>query len=151
MRYLLLIHLAATLIMFGIIWVIQVVHYPLFAQVGEEQFRAYEQAHTRLITFVVFPPMTIELITSILLVFNRPIGVSTWLPVVGLLLVILIWLSTAFLQVPMHNILSNGFDAEAHRRLVQTNWIRTICWSLRTGLAALLTWQWILHAHDASG
>lgn len=141
MRYLLLIHIAATLTMLGIIWVIQLVHYPLFAQVGEAHFQAYEQAHTRLITFVVFPPMVIELITGIMLVLNRPIGVSGWLPIAGLLLVIIIWLSTAFLQVPMHNILSTGFDAEAHRRLVQTNWIRTVCWTIRSFLVMWMVWD----------
>ena len=141
MRYLLLIHIAATLTMLGIIWVIQIVHYPLFAQVGEEHFQAYEQAHTRLITFVVFPPMVIELVTGIMLVLNRPIGVSGWVPIAGLLLVILIWLSTAFLQVPMHNILSSGFDAEAHRRLVQTNWIRTVCWTIRSFLVVWMVWD----------
>ena len=141
MRYLLLIHIAATLTMLGIIWVIQIVHYPLFAQVGEEHFQAYEQAHTRLITFVVFPPMVIELVTGIMLVLNRPIGVSGWVPIAGLLLLIVIWLSTAFLQVPMHNILSSGFDAEAHRRLVQTNWIRTVCWTIRSFLVVWMVWD----------
>ena len=27
-----------------------------------------------------------------------------------------------------------GFDAEAHRRLVRTNWVRTVGWSLRSAL-----------------
>lgn len=36
--------------------------------------------------------------------------------------------STALLQVPCHSILAKGFDATAHERLVNTNWIRTICW-----------------------
>ena len=33
---LLLLHAAATLFMTGLIWFVQVVHYPLFARVGED-------------------------------------------------------------------------------------------------------------------
>ena len=37
----------------GLIWTIQVVHYPLFARVGEAEWRAYEREHQRRITLVV--------------------------------------------------------------------------------------------------
>jgi hypothetical protein len=36
----------------------------------------------------------------------------------------------------MHNALANGFDAQAHARLVDTNWIRTLAWTAR-GIFAL--------------
>jgi ABC-type microcin C transport system permease subunit YejB len=51
-------------------------------------------------------------------------------------LLAIIWASTAFLQVPIHNALTNGFDAQAHARLVDTNWIRTLAWTAR-GIFAL--------------
>jgi hypothetical protein len=41
------VHLAATAAMVGLIWFVQVVHYPLFASVGADEFVAYENAHTR--------------------------------------------------------------------------------------------------------
>jgi hypothetical protein len=50
--------------------------------------------------------------------------------------VALVWLSTAFVQVPLHARLSAGFDTRAHRRLVATNWVRTLSWTAR-GLLAL--------------
>lgn len=46
-------------------------------------------------------------------------------------LLVLIWASTFLLQVPKHKVLTHGFDAEAHRFLVRTNWIRTAAWSVR--------------------
>ena len=46
-------------------------------------------------------------------------------------LMIVIWVATIALSVPCHEKLSLGFDASAHRRLVLTNWIRTIAWTLR--------------------
>ena len=57
-------------------------------------------------------------------------------PLVGV-----IWASTAFIQVPMHNVLGRGFDADAHAHLVSTNWIRTIAWSARAALLAWCIWN----------
>jgi hypothetical protein len=37
------IHLAATWFMVGLIWVIQIVHYPLFTSVGSDSFAEYER------------------------------------------------------------------------------------------------------------
>ena len=54
---LLLIHAGATLYMTGLIWFVQVVHYPLMARVGEDGFAEYEKHHQRLTTWVVAPPM----------------------------------------------------------------------------------------------
>jgi len=133
---LLLSHLAATLFMLGVIWFVQVVHYPLFAKAGSADFRAYEERHTSLTTWVVAPPMLVEGITALLLFWFRPTGVSTWQLSIGLALLAVIWLSTALLQVPCHNVLSQGFDPVVHQRLVTTNWMRTGAWSTR-GLLVL--------------
>ena len=54
-RFLLLTHLASTLFMTGVIWFVQCVHYPLFASVGEEGFRNYEERNSALTTWVVAP------------------------------------------------------------------------------------------------
>jgi hypothetical protein len=68
-KYILLAHLAATLFMVGVIWFVQVVHYPLFSRVGPEKFSLYSEAHSRLTTYVVGPPMLAEASTALLLVF----------------------------------------------------------------------------------
>jgi uncharacterized membrane protein len=135
MRTVLLLHAAATLFMVGLIWFVQVVHYPLFAAVGEEGFARYETLHNRLTTWVVGPPMLVELAAALALVFRRPPEVPGWAAWLGLGLVGVIWLSTAFLQVPRHQRLTAGFDAAAHGALVTTNWLRTVAWTLRGGLA----------------
>jgi hypothetical protein len=59
-KYVLLAHLAATLFMAGVIWFVQVVHYPLFSRIGSEKFSLYSKAHSRLTTCVVGPPMLVE-------------------------------------------------------------------------------------------
>ena len=137
-HWLVLGNLLGTLTMFGVIWIVQLVHYPLFAGVGADGFVAYEAAHKVRITWIVFPAMVLELGTAAALVWLRPDAVPPWMVWVGLGLVGVVWLSTAFVQVPLHTALSAGFDGDAHARLVTTNWIRTAAWTLR---AALVLWM----------
>ena len=58
--------------MVGVIWFVQVVHYPLFSSVGPEKFTVYSEAHSRLTTYVVGPPMLVDVATALLLVFSQP-------------------------------------------------------------------------------
>ncbi|MEZ8218445.1 hypothetical protein B0813_001982 [Candidatus Fervidibacteria bacterium JGI MDM2 SSWTFF-3-K9] len=132
-------HLTATLFMTGVIWFVQIVHYPLFRLVGNSEFARYETAHTFWTTWVVAPPMLTEMATAVLLLLFKPKGVSDSILWVNLALLAAIWLSTAFLQVPCHQQLSQGFDAATHHRLVVTNWLRTVCWTVRSGLLLWLT------------
>jgi hypothetical protein len=125
----------------GLIWFVQVVHYPLFNAVGTDKFVAYEIRHSNLTTLVVIVPMFIELITSVVLLWQRPDGIASWQLWLGVLLVGLIWFSTAFLQVPQHSVLASGFDARAHQLLVTTNWLRTIAWSVRSLLVLFWVYQ----------
>lgn len=129
--FLLLAHVAATLFMVGVIWFVQVVHYPLFARVGDDRFPAYSRTHARLTGLVVGPPMLVEAATAVVLALGPPPGVPVSLAWAGLVLVAAIWLSTALLQSPRHGELGRGFDPVSHRFLVASNWLRTVCWSVR--------------------
>ncbi|MEM0925399.1 MAG: hypothetical protein AAGJ83_05125 [Planctomycetota bacterium] len=135
----LLINLVSTWYLVGLIWMVQVVHYNLFDRVGESGFVRYETDHSALITPIVGPPMLIELGTAILLVVACPAGVSRFAMIAGLASVILIWLSTAFIQVPCHARLSDGFNPRDYQLLVGTNWIRTILWTFRGLLMLYVT------------
>lgn len=144
MRLLMPLQLLSTLAMFGLIWFVQVVHYPLFLQVGVENFPAYEAAHANRTTYVVAPLMLLELATAGLLLLPglRPGMISAWQAWAGAALVGVIWLSTALLQVPLHDRLHAGYSADVIGKLVATNWIRTIAWSLRAVL--VLRWVYLL-------
>ena len=143
-RNLLLIQIVATAMMTGIIWFVQIVHYPLFLKIPSEGFVSYEQSHTIRTGFVVAPLMLLELGTAIPLLLltvtsagRLTIGLSPlYLGALGCLLVI--WASTFLVQVPLHGLLEQHADSKAMTLLVSTNWIRTIFWSLRLGLLALL-------------
>jgi len=129
--------------MIGIIWFVQVVHYPLFSRVGADGYPAYHSAHSRLTTFVVVPPMLLELGTGVWLAIHPPSYFPPALAWSGLALIVAIWLSTMLLQVPMHGRLERGFDAGAHRRLVLGNWVRTVAWTAR-GIIVLVVFARIV-------
>lgn len=135
----LLVCVFSTFAMTGLIWLIQVVQYPLMSEVGESSFVQYERGHCDRITPVVLPLMTAELLTAAFLVWKPLPGQSTVL-VGAFVALLLIWASTFFLQVPLHNQLCQNFSAELHRRLVLSNWIRTVLWSVRS--VAML---WVLY------
>ncbi len=134
----LLLHTGSTLAMCGLIWFVQIVHYPLFASLGREDFALYEKTHVRRTGWVVGPLMIAEGISAIWLCAIPPLGFGRVIPLIGFVLLVLIWGSTAALQVPAHRQLERGFSPEHHRRLTRTNWIRTILWSIRALLALWL-------------
>jgi uncharacterized membrane protein len=145
--WIVLLHLAATALMTGIIWFVQVVHYPLMALVGRDGYPAYQAAHARRTTYVVMPPMLVEMATGVWLALRPPPSFPAAAAWAGLALLAVVWLSTFFLQVPEHGRLERGFDADAHRRLVRGNWIRTAAWTLR----GILVLACVLRALPAAG
>ncbi len=126
----------ASWFMTGLIWFVQVVHYPLMGVVGSETWNAYHRRHTALTTRIVLPVMLVELGTMILLLVDATSRGQIILWIAGALLAVA-WLSTFFVQVPAHNQLSAGFSDEWHTRLVRSNWMRTFAWTARSILLTL--------------
>lgn len=130
-------HAFATLLMTGIAWMVQLVHYPLFALADRESFPVFEREHQRRIGPLVAPLMGVEAGTALALVIWRPEAVPLLGGWLGLALVVLLWASTWLLQVPEHARLESGWDALAHARLVRGSWLRTAGWTLRGVLATV--------------
>jgi hypothetical protein len=138
-KSLLLACLASTLFMTGLIWFVQVVHYPLFGRVGPAAFGPYHAEHARRTTWVVVVPMVAELVTSALLTAYRPAGTPPALAWAGLAAAALAWASTALVQVPLHGRLSGGFDPGAHRELVLSNAARAAAWTAHAAILLAMT------------
>jgi len=130
-NFLLKTHFALAFYMTGIIFLIQVIHYPLFAQVGVVNFPAYHAEHVRRTTSIIAIPMLVELFTLFALFYIVPSYRTSSLFISNAILLIITWGVTFFISVPQHNILSQGFDTNAWSTLVNTNWIRTFAWLLR--------------------
>jgi hypothetical protein len=143
---LLFIHLVSTLLMVGIIWFVQVVHYPLMIEVGAEPFCRYVQLHQSRTTLVVAGPMLVEAVSAIcLFVWHPPLRTSPAFLGAGAL-VGMIWASTLWLQIPLHRALARGYDEQRIHRLVQSNWLRTLAWSTRGILVAGVFWSMVAEA-----
>ena len=81
-NFILCLNVLSTWYMVGLIWLVQCVHYPLFAKVSDENYVEYQQLHERYITPVVGVPMIIEIVTAILLLNYLPKGISQTLSLI---------------------------------------------------------------------
>lgn len=133
--------------MTGLIWFVQIVHYPLFDGIGAENFQPYANRHRHLTSLVVAGPMLTEISSSVLLVafWSRA---YTWLLWINLALVIAIWISTALCSIPCHEKLcAGGFIPATHQWLVLSNWSRTCLWTVRSLILAFVICKLLTEAN----
>ncbi len=140
MDNLLIIYLLQTVltsILFGLILTIQVVHYPSFKFVSMENFFDFHQFHKTSISVIVIPAMLLEVIIAGFL----SLYVKSPLDHLNFFIVVMIWLSTFFISVPLHNQLTLEKTDILINRLVITNWIRTLLWKAKFILSLLLLYS----------
>lgn len=123
------INLITTAIMVGLIWIIQLVHYPFFHRVDRKSFNLHMDAHRKKISYIVIPVMLPELGSAIGLAILDSRFQSEF--IAGFILLVMIWISTAALQVPSHGKLANGYSESEVSKLIRFNWVRTTLWSIR--------------------
>ena len=121
-------HLTSTSIMVGVIWVIQLVHYPSFKYVKESDFIIFQKYHMSNISYIVFPVMCTELVTALFIFFS---GEESLFFVLSLICLFLIWVITGVLFTKYHSILKEGKDLKMIKKMIRANWIRTLLWTLR--------------------
>ena len=131
-----LLQIFCTFALTGLIWTIQWVHYPSFRFIRPEDFQKFHTFHSASISTVVAPLMVIELTTAALYCAFMP---ST-LNYVNFALVVAVWKVTAFVSVPLHHKLSKSYDVKVIEKLVKTNWIRTLLWTIKS-----LIWIYVLY------
>jgi hypothetical protein len=123
-------NILVTAFLVGLIWFVQIVHYPIFKEVGKQNFHQFHIAHTTLTGKIVILPMLLELGLSFWLVWELP----NFYSIIALLFTILLWILTAWIFVPLHGKLGDetkGYNVEIIKKLVLRNWFRTLFWSLR--------------------
>jgi len=121
--------------MFGVIWTIQIVHYPLMRMIPPAAFARYEAEHQRRITRIVGPLMLLEGLCVLAVFFLRPSCISVTLALTGGLAEAVAIGVTAFVSAPMHGRMAASGDPALLDRLIATNWVRTAAWSARAALA----------------
>ena len=121
------VHFLSTSIMVGIIWVIQLLHYPTFHFIRESDYEEFQHFHMQRISFIVVPVMIIELLSGFMLVYYF----RSNLLIFCLIILLVIWLITFVFFTKLHQSLLGGYNKIFVDKLVQINWSRTILWSLR--------------------
>ena len=142
MLWILLINLVVSSIMTGLIWVVQIVHYPLFNKVDTASFPHYQKQHVKRTGNLVAPLMILEIIICVLMVASNDRIDITHIIWLNLAVLLFIWTCTFLLQVPLHNKLLGRFDGMVHRSLVRKNWLRTIAWTVKMLLSLALLEQY---------
>ena len=132
----LLIHLFSTIFMTGLCWFVQIVHYPLFRAIKLEDLPQYEQKN-KVTGYITVTVMTLELITGLVVVYQQ----FELLYILNIVFLALIWLSTMVYQVPMHLKLMIVASNETISKLIRTNWIRTLSWTIRSGILMIILWE----------
>ena len=131
----LIIHTIATSVMVGVIWIIQLVHYPSFHFIELNKYTTFQRFHMSRISYVVIPAMLTELFTLILIIISMD-QIDT-LVLASAILLIFIWLITAVFFSGVHQKLTLGYDQTVVDKLVKLNWGRTLLWTLRLLLISI--------------
>ncbi|MEO0453334.1 MAG: hypothetical protein AAFY98_04260 [Verrucomicrobiota bacterium] len=137
--FLFIFHFGISCAMVGLIWFVQVVHYPLFRLVGEKDHPSHHASHMGRTGIVVAPIMLLELFSglALLIIVVDPYSVygnffqHPKMAFASMICLVLIWLSTFLIQVPCHRALDHGKDTKAIERLIYSNWLRTLLWTAR--------------------
>lgn len=123
-------HTARTSVDFGLvvlIWLVQLIIYPSFQYYNSAELAIWHPKYSNMVTLIVGPLM----LAQVALVGNDLWRHVAWPALVSTLLVGLMWAATAFVSVPIHNAIGTGDASPATlARLVDTNWYRTIGWTI---------------------
>lgn len=131
-------NVVVTALLVGLIWTIQWVHYPLFAEVPASAFPSFHAAHVARITGLVAPLMTLEAVLAVAWCVSAwREGAPMRAPGIAMALVGVAWASTALLSVPLHDRLAHASDAATVAALVRTNLVRTVAWTVRLAVVVI--------------
>jgi hypothetical protein len=130
----LLLNLVDSALLVGLIWTIQWVHYPSFRYIEPKLFSLFHDFHSKRITMIVAPLMILELVLSAYGLWAYQSQLWVW---ANAGLVAITWLSTVFIQIPLHKKLAQGLEEQSILLLVRSNYLRTCAW---TSKMILLSW-----------
>ncbi len=137
MNYLLLLIIINSILV-GVILMTQILSYPLLLKVSKGNFYDYYNSYTKRISFIVMPLMIFEVFLSV----SLNIISNNFYVFASNILLLIIWGSTFFIQVPIHNKLSSNHSYQLINKLIFSNWIRTVAWICK--LVTLLKLRMIL-------
>lgn len=109
-----------------LIWAVQLVIYPSFGHYTTGRLIRWHKSYTQRVSFIVFPLMVTQLIIVGFQLHNN----VDWFTLASVLLVIILWLITFIVFVPLHQSIDKQQPVkDVCTKLVRYNWIRTLLWT----------------------
>ncbi len=110
-----------------LIWLVQLTIYPSFSFFSATELNAWHSEYVQNISFVVIPLMFGQLILACIMVYQKRTAYTSG----SFILVLLAWILTFVIFMPLHNQISSGtYTNETLESLVTQNWLRTGVWNL---------------------
>lgn len=136
--YVFILHLISTFFMVGVIWVVQIVHYPSFYFIDKQKYQVFQEFHMHKISMIVVPMMVLEIFSGLILIFNfyHNNGHTTFY--LSVFMLICIWTITGSIFTKLHNELLKGYDKSIIKKIIEWNWSRTLLWTLRLFLISYI-------------
>lgn len=111
--------------LFVLILLVQFIIYPSFSFIEEKKFVHWHGRYTALIGMIVSPLMLTQVAVEVVHCIEHD---PRWLRMV---LIAAVWGATFSLSVPCHSRLHReGKNFKVINRLVMSNWLRTLLWSM---------------------
>ncbi len=136
--WILTLNVASTLVMAGLIWLVQLVHYPAFGFVSEAAFPQFAVFHQQRISLIVVPVMLLELVTTLLMIYKPHPAFPIRMALASAVCLAVVWFSTILLQMPVHQQFIAGKNSALIAELTLGNWWRTGAWSIRVVLLGIV-------------
>ena len=112
------------------------VNYSSWHLIGSGEFPAYHQFISPRVLSLLVAPALLATVFTILLLWSRPAAIPLWAVWAAIGLQVVVWVSTAAIQVPIQFQLSDhGLSIPLVDRLIETNfWLRRIPFGICAGL-----------------
>ena len=110
-----------------LIWIVQLVIYPSFQFMSTEKLLLWHVKYTERMTWIAGPLILLQ--TTI--VSMQIVQETSAVHILSASVVGVTWILTYFVSIPLHRTISqHGASPVVIKKLVHTNWYRTICWSV---------------------
>ena len=100
------------------------VNYESWPRLAEANFGPYHRSQQPFILGFVVGPMALALPLDVLLLFNRPQQVQSWVIWTQIGALVAGFVSTVAIQIPIHRQLDSGYSELLVARLLNTDWLR---------------------------
>lgn len=127
----LLVHAAATLVLAGVMWGIQVGVVPRIRQASVETWPRHADTYRRVLRTVFWPLVGVEAASGILVTWRHPAGIPSWVHGVNVALLIAAWCVIPLTRFLVGHHPLDRFDPAGFGRFARLNWVRVVVWTAR--------------------